>query len=63
MFRIHTEVFLYLSMFWMSVHTSQHSWGKSTGEDDLSSSIGTSELSSTLQSVLDSGQSSFPVQF
>lgn len=47
-------------MFSISVHTSQDSWGKSTGDEDLSSNIGTSELSSSLQSAFDSGHGSFP---
>jgi len=50
----------YLSMFSMSVHTTQDSCGKSTGDDERSSSIGTSELSSTLQSMFASGHTSFP---
>ena len=47
-------------MFSMSVHTIQESCGKSRGEEERSSRMGTSELSSTLQSMFGSEQGSFP---
>lgn len=41
-------------MFSMSVPTSHCSWGKSMGDEDLSSRMGMSELSSTLKSTFGS---------
>ncbi len=47
-------------MFSMSVATSQQSWGQSVGEEEVSSRMGMSELSSTLLSTPGGPQESFP---
>lgn len=58
------KYYTYLSVFSISVETCHRCCWKSVGDNDVSSKIGTSELSSTLVSkILGGPQGSFPLKY